>query len=343
MKILFAFPGHLRTVPMGEYCLNALQALGHEVEPFNFRSAWRDRLSDRFGRTDEEKRGMNGRLRARIADFRPDVFLALFGFDLSPTTLEFVRAQGVTSACWWINDPFQFDRSLQKAPFYDAVFSNSAGTLSGYRAAGVAKAEFLPTACEPSVHRPVPPRPEWRSEVCFAGDWSPLREQVMERLAARFHVRIFGPWKRKLRPDSLLHGVLHHGFFRPDEMAAMFSSADVVLNVHTWYGKYDHGVNPRLFEAATCGAFQFVDWKEEIPRLFCCETEMRCYRTIDALSEQIADALTSAEKRQAIGAAARARALAEHTYHHRMHSLLNSLGGGVDRRAAPVPSSSPTY
>jgi spore maturation protein CgeB len=323
MKILFALPGHLKTVPMGAYSVDALRSLGHDVAPFDFHSTWRDRLAGRLRGRDEECGVMNARLRRLAADFAPDLFVTLFGFELSERTIAFLRARGVPTACWWINDPFQLERSLAKAPWYDFVFSNSSGVLPEYRARGVTHAAFLPTACEPRVHRPVAPRAEWRCEVCFAGDWSPLREKVMEGLARRFDVRVFGPWKRKLASGSTLHERLHDGFFSPDDMAAMFASAEVVLNLHTWYGRFEHGVNPRLFEAAACGACQLVDWKREIPALFDCQRELRCYQAIEGLDTAVAEALGAHALRKAAGAAARARALGEHTYVHRMQALLS--------------------
>src|SRR6266571_464302 len=62
-------------------------------------------------------------------------------------------------------------------------------SVNDYRSAGVSQVYFLPTACDPAVHRASRPRPEYACDVCFAGDWSPLREQVMESLAREFEVR----------------------------------------------------------------------------------------------------------------------------------------------------------
>jgi spore maturation protein CgeB len=332
MKILFALPGHLKTVPMGQYCVDALRALGHQVIPFDFAQTRFDRLWDRFGRlldpSVEHHANMNKRLRALAQAERPDLFLTLFGFDISADTLASVRRHGIPCACWWINDPFQLERALKLAPHYDFLFSNSAGTLDAYRQAGVRNALFLPTACEPGVHRPTSPRAGYASEVCFAGDWSPLRERIMSALQPRFSVKIFGPWGKKIAPDSPLRAVLRDGFFTPQEMATMFSSSKVVLNAHTWFERFDHGVNPRLFEAAACGAYQIVDWKQEIPQLFDCTAELACYRSEAEIPSLIAHALAHPETHHAMSQASRQRALGEHTYRHRMETLLDHVAAG---------------
>jgi spore maturation protein CgeB len=328
MNILFALPGHLKTVPMGRYCIEALQELGHRVTPFDYRPGLLDKLADRYAgkTTGEEKAATNRRFRRLVNKCRPDVMITLFGFDLSRESLEQLRAMGVPSVCWWINDPFQFERSRRKAGWYDHLFTNSAGCVEQYRAQGVEHVHFLPTACHPAVHRPVPPVSAYACDVCFAGDWSPLREELMTRLAGQFDLRIFGPWKKKLAPGSHLASRITDGFFTPEQMAAMFSSAKLTVNLHTWFGQHDHGVNPRLFEAAACGVYQVVDWKREIPELFSCTDEIACYRSLDEVASLIQHAMDAPSWRAECAATARAHALAAHTYRHRMQELLDKVG-----------------
>lgn len=327
MRILLAIPGHLKTVPMGRFSADALKRLGHDVIVFDYRRQPLDKISE--GVTRFWSRGtvqapiMNWRLRRMIINTRPDVFITLYGFFLDPDTLGLLRTLKIPSACWWINDPFQFQRSMEKAALYDAVFTNDSQCVEQYLAGGVRAAWFLPTACDPEVHKPTDPRADYVTDVCFAGDWSPLREKLMLSLVDKVDFKIFGPWAKKLPPDSPLHHFLQDGFFSPQDMAAMFSSAAITLNIHTWYGKADHGLNPRLFEAAACGAAQFVDWKIEIPRLFDIGRELFVYKSIQDVPAMIVDALKDRKNLAEVGAAARRRALAEHTYEHRMQKMLS--------------------
>jgi spore maturation protein CgeB len=326
MKVMLAIPGHLKTVPMGRFSADALRELGHDVTVFDYHSGPLDKLWDGLAKSPEHRASVNRRLR-RLADrLRPDIFLTLYGADVSVESLSHIRRGGVPTLCWWINDPFQFERSAKKAAHYDFVFSNSAVCASDYRKLGVAHASFLPTACVPSMHRPVAPEERYRCDVCFAGDWSPLREQLVERLVEHFDLRIFGPWGKKLKSGSRLLASLHDGFFTPDEMAAMFSSTRVVLNLHTWFGKFDHGLNPRLFEAAGCAAYQLVDWKQEIPTLFDCPGEMVCYRTLEEIPALIRAALADQTATSEIAAAAQRRVYGEHTYRNRMVTIIDVVG-----------------
>ncbi|MFB3819477.1 MAG: glycosyltransferase [Candidatus Methylomirabilales bacterium] len=334
MKILLAAPGHLKTLPMGGYCAAALRRLGHTVVCFDSRPRWRDKLRRRH-REDGPKPcrapSANAGLRRIAAREQPDVFLALLGCDVDRDTVALLRAQGARTACWWLNDPFQLARSLHQAGWYDCYFTNSRGSLDAYRAAGTPGVRFLPVGIDPEVHRPraLDPAeaPRYASDICFAGDWSAVREQWLLRLQARFRVRLWGPWGKKLPLDSPLRAVLTDGFFRPDEMVKAFAGAKLVLNLHTWFGHWPYGVNPRLFEAAGTGACQLVDRKEEIPDLYRVPDEVVCVDSLEECERTAERLLAERSEREAIGARARERTLREHTYDARMQELLQAVCG----------------
>jgi spore maturation protein CgeB len=338
MKVLLALPGHLKTVPMGGYCAAALRRLGHEVIVFDCRPAGRDKVRGLLRRVlsveDGESPVINARLRRLAQRERPDLFLTLFGFDVSPETIQVLRGLGIVTACWWLNDPFQLPRSLRQAVWYDSYFTNSRGCLATYAARGLTAVHFLPQAADVEVHRCHPLSPEeaagYESDVCFAGDWSPLREEWVERLLDEFRVKVWGPWGRRLRADSPIRRVLTDGFFTPGEMVKAFSGAKLVLNLHGWFGRWSHGVNPRLFEAAGVGACQLVDRKDEIPDLYRVPEEVVCFDSFDECRALLQDYLVRDAERAAVGARAAARTLREHTYEARMQALLTlALGGGV--------------
>lgn len=322
MKILLALPGHLRTVPMGRFATQALRDLGHQVVVFDYWPNKSEKIHHTLlGRWQQENYAKtNERFRRQIEQEKPDIVLTIYGFHLSVESLQYLKRRNILSVCWWLNDPFQFERSLKKAHEFDYLFTNAKGSVAEYRQAGV-NAYWLPTACEPEVHKPVEPNPAYQCEVCFAGDWSPLREQWVEHLARYYHVKVFGPWGEKMR-STALKAHLVDGLFTPEMMVAMFASAKVVLNIHTWFGKWSHGTNPRLFEAAGCKTAQAVDWKNEIPDLFTCGQDLLVYRDLDDLTAQLKPLLGDEQRRITMAEQAQSRAYTQHTYKQRMAQLL---------------------
>jgi spore maturation protein CgeB len=321
MRVLVAVPGNLRTVPMSRFVPEALAALGHEVRSVDYSLTWLEKLRSRAA----PAAGVEKRVLRAIEGARPELFLTLYGANISAGVLAHLRARGITTANWWLNDPFQFERATGILPGYDFAFSNARDSVAAYAARGIRNVHFLPTACEPSVHRPLPARAPV-CDVSFAGDWSATREQIIARLVGQgIDVRIFGPWRRKLAGDSPLRPRLEHGFFTPDRMAEIFAGCKATLNIHTWRGKFDYGLNPRVFEAAACGTPQLVDWKRELDDLFD-EKEraaMLVYRTDEELLEK-ARGVSVELREKALAASASIRE--RHSYLARMRELLKVCG-----------------
>ena len=321
MRVLVAVPGNLRTVPMSRFVPDALAALGHEVRTVDYSLSLLEKLRSGAGPAAAAQKRM---LRA-IEDARPELFLTLYGVNISGSVLAHLRGRGVPTANWWLNDPFQFERATSILPAYDFAFTNARGSLEAYAARGLRNVHFLPTACEPSVHRPLPLLP-LSCDLSFAGDWSAMREQLIGWLAGQgVDVRIFGPWRRKLPRRSPLRVRLEHGFFTPQRMAEIFAACKATLNIHTWRGRFDYGLNPRVFEAAACGVPQLVDWKRELDELFD-EKEraaMLVYRSDEELLSKCRS-LSVELREKAIAASISIRE--RHSYLARMRELLRVCG-----------------
>lgn len=318
MRVLVAVPANLRTVPMSRFVPDALAALGHEVRTVDYSLSLLEKLKSHATPAEAVER----RMLRTIEGTDPELFLTLYGANVSGGVLAHLRERGVTTANWWLNDPFQFERAAGILPAYDFAFTNARGSLEAYASRGLRNVHFLPTACEPGVHRPLPARSP-TCDVSFAGDWSAMREQLVSWLAGNgVDIRIFGPWRRKLARSSPLRPRLEHGFFTPQRMAEIFAGCRATLNVHTWRGKFDYGLNPRVFEAAACGVPQLVDWKRELDELFD-EKEraaMLVYRSDEELLELCRRQDLDELRAKAVAASAAIRE--KHSYLARMRELL---------------------
>jgi len=329
MKILVAVPGNLHTVRMNRFVPDALAALGHEIRVVDYSPTLLEKLRRKLARR-EAAEVVEARLLAALEEHRPELFLALYGVNVSKRVLGDVRARGAVSANWWLNDPFQLERGAGILGAYDFAFTNARYSVEAYAARGVKNVRFLPTACEPAVHRPLGERPS-ACDISFAGDWSAMREQLVGSLAAQgFDLRVYGPWRRKLASDSPLRARLEHGFFSPERMAEIFAACKATLNIHTWRGRFDYGLNPRVFEAAACGVPQLVDWKRELDEIF--DEKERAAFLIYRSDEEL---LEKARRVPALAPELREKALAastsireRHSYLARVRELLQVIGAG---------------
>ena len=324
MKILVAVPGRLHTVRMNRFVPGALAALGHQVQVVDYSPNLVEKLRRRFLRRDAAE-VVEARLVAAVAEHGPDLFLALYGVNVSRRVLAALRARRTPSVNWWLNDPFQWQRALQFLGDYDFAFTNAKYSVDAYVAAGLRHVRFLPSACDESLHRPLEGVAQ-RSAVSFAGDWSTLREHVAERLVSEgIDLRVYGPWRRKLRSDSPLRARLEPGFFSPERMVEIFASCHATLNIHTWRERFDFGLNPRVFEAGACGTPQLVDHKRELDELFtpAQRAGMLVYRSDDEL---VALARSIPVDIKAAALAAAPSFQREHSYRARCAELLRVVG-----------------
>ena len=110
-----------------------------------------------------------------------------------------------------------------------------------------------------------------------------------------------------------------------EEKARAFRGARIVVN-NLMYGEI-WGVNVSCFEAAGVGAFQMVDWRPGLGRLFEDGKELITFTSMADLKAKIDYWLPREAER---------RAQAEHSYRHRLELLLATLGGSAQGFPAPV-------
>jgi spore maturation protein CgeB len=106
------------------------------------------------------------------------------------------------------------------------------------------------------------------------------------------------------------------------------AGAAVGVNVHQQFGdrgdpaRYGTGANMRVFELAAVGTPQLSDAKADIARHFTPDREIVLYRSVAELTDRARALLADDTLRRQLAAAARERAVREHTWRHRMEELL---------------------
>lgn len=326
MKILLSVPGHKINVPMMHFAATALRQLGHEVVVHNYeRKNQLERMREKLGLA-KFHAYKNRQLLELVEQEKPDVFFAIYGRYHDAPTLRELKRRGMPTICWWLDDPISLAHKYIPLEEFDFFFSNSRGTANVYRHYHARAPHYLPVGIDPAVHQALE-GVEQQYDIVFAGDWHPVRERVLLELARHHRLTIIGPWNRQIPKDSPLRPhFLRYGYFTPEEMNLLFNQARIVLNVHQWYQRWDYGINPRLFEASGCRAFQVCDAKTEIADLYVPNEEIVLYQNAAELPELCAHYLAQPAERARIAAQAHARTLRDHTYVQRMTEMLTVCG-----------------
>jgi spore maturation protein CgeB len=207
-------------------------------------------------------------------------------------------------------------------PNLDLVLTYGGGrpVVDAYEGFGAPRCVPIYNALDPSTHHPVPPERRFTADLNFLGNRLPDREARVEefflRPAAALPSRKFliggNGWGDKAMPANVTN--LGHVYTR--EHNAFNTSPLAVLNIAR-DSMASIGFSPatRVFEAAGAGGCLITDFWEGIELFLEPGEEVLVARDGQDVADHVA-ALTPGRAR-AIGEAARARILGEHTYARR--------------------------
>ena len=157
---------------------------------------------------------------------------------------------------------------------------------------------------------------------------SQRRVRFMKSLA-HTNLAIYGPedWLRLL-PDEMRKCYRGPVLSRED-LASLYRSSDISLNINAMQGF--SFVNMRNFEAPLCGGFLLSEQVPGVEDFFVPHKEIALYEGIDDLVAKTRHYLDHRSEREQLTANARHRILQEHTYKHRMKSLLDVYSHFMER------------
>jgi len=280
---------------------------------------------------------------ARVSEFAPNICIVLAQAPVCNTWAARLRQQDIVTAFWFVENWRHMTYWQEIAGQYDYFFHIQPGEFEQRLAgAGCPRHAYVQTACDPEVHRPAElsevERKKYGCDISFAGAGYHNRNHLFSGLTD-YDFKIWGvEWTaRELQPLVQVPDER----FGPEEFAKIVAGTKVNLNLHSsaTHNGVDprcDAINPRVFEIAACGGFQLCDPCKGLESLFDVSSEVPAYRDLAELREKINYFLARPKKREEIAAAARKRALAEHTYEHRAKQMLDlilrSYAGRIERK-----------
>jgi len=271
-------------------------------------------------------------------EFSPDVVLVLKGEILKPRTLALLRqGTGASLAAWWVDDPFAMERqdgwrnAVTCLPLYDHVFVFDKQYFSPLKKRGVKRLTFLPCAADPEFYRPQDiadsERGAYAATVSLVGMYYENRGRVVEQLLDEPGLRVWGTgweWFFNNRLGKAGRTRVGGDVLRPDEVSKVYSSSVVNLNTHHPQSQ-NGGLNSRAFEIPAAGAFQLTDYVNGMEELLEPGREVAVYMTPQQVPELVRRYINDPDSRNRTARAGYERVLAQHTYRHRMATILSSL------------------
>lgn len=265
-----------------------------------------------------------------------DAVIVCHDFLWPAEVLELKRLSGAAVAMWFPDAMVNFHRGwFMNAP-YDALFFKDPFIVHQLGDVLVSPVYYLPECFNPARHilseGASTDEPTYVCDITTAGNLHSWRVACYKHLSA-YQVKLWGNPAPLWMPVGHVSEMVQGSGVYNEEKAQAFLSAKIVVN-HLHYSEI-WGVNVRCFEAAGVGAFQMVDWRPGLWQLFEDGKELVTFTSMADLKKKVDYWLPLETERRAIGEAGQRRALAEHTYRHRLELLLDTLAAKA--KGFPVP------
>ena len=220
---------------------------------------------------------------------------------------------------------------------YDLVLSNSEGGLERLRELGARRAEAVFWAADPELFHPYDVDKE--HDVFFYGYGDKFRREWMATLIGEPSRRLpdadFALGGRDFRGD--IGGARVIGDVPFNVFARAISAARVNLNVtRRSHATVYASATSRPFELAASGAAIVSNPVEGMEQWFEPGRELLVASTAEEAVDAYRALLSDPAQAEALGSAARERALDEHTYSHRARRVLELVGAVVPATAASI-------
>lgn len=250
-----------------------------------------------------------------------------------------LKREGTAVAFWDVDAPATLARIAANPldpfaaliPRYDYIFTYGGGgpVVNKYIEFGARRCTPIYNALDPETHFRVTPQKRFRADLALLANRLPDREKRVEeffiKVAQHLKSNIFLLGGNGWQDKRLSANIRHCGHVYTTDHNAFNSSAAAVLNVNR-ESMAECGYSPptRIFEAAGAAACIISDQWTGI-ELF---LEPGVEILTAANGGQVCDHLRSLtlERCSEIGAAARRRILAEHTYEERARQFEDALG-----------------
>ncbi|WP_246016595.1 CgeB family protein [Cohnella phaseoli] len=282
-------------------------------------------------------------MRLQAERCRPDAVLVMNGLHVFPPDhleqIDAIRAMGIRTAIWFVDDPYVTDTTVKVAPHYDYVFTHERSCLALYLAQGCNQVHHLPLSAYADWFKPMAVPPEYRSDICFIGMAFWNRVELFDAIAPYLKdkkVLIGGKLWERMNSFSQLSQFVKDGWIEVPETVKYYNGAKIVINLHrtTEAGKDNlnginwpaESINPRTFEMASCGVMQLTDVRQELPEHFAVGSEIGIFRDANHLVQQLEHYLTNEEERQWVAARGYRRVKKDHTFRDRIRRLIGTIG-----------------
>jgi len=270
---------------------------------------------------------------------KPDILFIIKGDHLFPETLSELKNKvscPIIAYIW--DDPFYsyaglFSDDFRKNNFekgmyqYDFIFVYDTFYVEQIKKRGISNVKYLPLAADPSRYKKIVISEEdkrsYGYDICFVGVPYPNRIEILESLK-HYNLGVFGDgWTEYFLAKGKATPSFYRGKATGEKVSKIYLSSKMVLNIHDPEAR--EGLNTRTFDILACGASELVDYQKNLEMHFKIGEEIVTFKDKNELIKLVSYYFENDGLLKEISAKGRQRVLNEHTWFHRVNSVMNTI------------------
>ncbi|WP_340598683.1 CgeB family protein [Priestia megaterium] len=276
-----------------------------------------------------------------ILDYSKIEFIfTLMGANINKLLLNVLEQSNIPFGIWLTEDPFYIDKSLEIMSDKKIFFTIDLGAYNFYQAKGYKNVSYLPLGTNPTIFTKKEVNSWYGSDILFLGYPYPSRVSLAKLILenTNYQLTLIGKgWYRQIpkRWRRLKQLRIIDEWTPPNLASYYYNGAKLVINDHRKidfaYNKNsikveNKSINNRTFDISSCGAFQLVDYKEDLYNQYK-EDEIIHYTSPTDCLNKINYYIHEDQLRKLISDKAQCRVATNHTIDSRISSILNFIKG----------------
>lgn len=260
--------------------------------------------------------------------WHPDVVLAPT-IQLTEEGLDAIREAGARAlVAWWGDPPANMRGMGLTVRGWDLILLKDRAAVRKFRMLGL-NAHLMHEAMNPAWHKPL--ATQRNDDIAVVGNWYGYRQRLAAVMLERgIKLAMYGPRPPRWSLPEVRQG--HRArYVVKEEKSQVFGEALACLNSFSL--AEGDSLNCRAFEIAGAGGLQLIENRPALEECFDPGSEVLPFETMEELEEHVARARREPLAAMQVRDAGARRALAHHTYRHRIEAILALL----DLRSGRAP------
>lgn len=235
--------------------------------------------------------------------FNPDLVLIIRGIGFRHDVLKEIR-KSTPLFGWWIEKEERIEEALKEINLFDWYFFMNSSCVDIAMQKRFSNISLLHHSVDPDTFYPMS-KINKEIDICFVGNWSLKRQQVIEALlCVTDNIVIYGrKWVKKNFLNSRIKRCVKGKYIDGSALVELYNRSRIVVNITNWgfgEGKKRSGMNMRILEVPATGAFLLTDGSRDMETVVTPGKHIAVYESIEDCVKLAKYYLNNAAEREAI-------------------------------------------